>query len=117
MSTSISGSDRLDAEERRELPDSAFGIPETHEFPMARTPHMCGRRKLTSDTLRKIKSLNLPGIFWRKPVNTVSMSKVKRSFPGPGTDSSRKPFPRPRDALAPPKLSAQAVASLLRLLF
>ena len=34
MSTSISGSDRLDAEERRELPDSAFGIPETHEFPM-----------------------------------------------------------------------------------
>lgn len=45
------------------------------------------------------------------------MSKVKRSFPGPGTNSSRKPFPRPRDALAPPKLSAQAVASLLRLLF
>ena len=40
MSTSISGSDRLDAEERRELPDSAFGIPETHEFPMPAASHM-----------------------------------------------------------------------------
>ena len=39
------------------------------------TPHMCGRRKLTSDTLRKIKSLNLPGIFWRKPVNTAFSGK------------------------------------------
>ena len=40
MSTSISGSDRLDAEERRELPDSAFGIPETHEFPMPDAAHV-----------------------------------------------------------------------------
>ena len=37
MSTSISGSDRLDAEERR---DSAFGIPETHEFPMPDAAHV-----------------------------------------------------------------------------
>lgn len=116
MSTSISGSDRLDAEERRERLTVRSEFPK-HMNSQCPTPHMCGRRKFTSDTLRKIKSLNLPGIFWRKPVNTVSMSKVKRSFPGPGTNSSRKPFPRPRDALAPPKLSAQAVASLLRLLF
>ena len=40
MSTSISGSDRLDAEERRELTDSAFGIPETHEFPMPDAAHV-----------------------------------------------------------------------------
>ena len=40
MSTSISGSDRLDAEERRELPDSAFGIPETHESPMPDAAHV-----------------------------------------------------------------------------
>ena len=32
--------DRLTAEERHELPDSAFGIPETREFPMPDAPHV-----------------------------------------------------------------------------
>ena len=109
MSTSISGSDRLDAEERRELPDSAFGIPETHEFPMPDAAHV-----RAAEAYFRYAPENKKSELAR---NTVSMSKVKRSFPGPGTNSSRKPFPRPRDALAPPKLSAQAVASLLRLLF
>lgn len=33
-------SDRLDAEERRELKDSDFGIPETREFPMPDATHV-----------------------------------------------------------------------------
>ena len=32
--------DRLDAAERHELPDSAFGIPETREFPMPDAAHV-----------------------------------------------------------------------------
>ena len=32
--------DRLDAEERHELPDSAFGIPETREFPIPDAAHV-----------------------------------------------------------------------------
>ena len=32
--------DRLDAEERHELPDSVFGIPETREFPMPDAAHV-----------------------------------------------------------------------------
>ena len=33
-------SDKLDAQERRDLPDSDFGIPETREFPMPDAPHV-----------------------------------------------------------------------------
>lgn len=33
-------SDRLDAEERKELKDSDFGIPETREFPMPDAAHV-----------------------------------------------------------------------------
>lgn len=33
-------SDRLDSEERRELKDSDFGIPETREFPMPDAAHV-----------------------------------------------------------------------------
>ena len=33
-------SDRLTAEERRELPQSAFGIPETREFPLVDAEHV-----------------------------------------------------------------------------
>ena len=32
--------DRLTAEERHELPDSAFGIPETREFPLVDAAHI-----------------------------------------------------------------------------
>lgn len=32
--------DRLDAAERHELPDSAFGIPETREFPLPDAAHV-----------------------------------------------------------------------------
>ncbi|MDR0864172.1 MAG: hypothetical protein LBO74_04470 [Candidatus Symbiothrix sp.] len=32
--------DRLDAEERRELPDSEFGIPEKREFPIPDAAHV-----------------------------------------------------------------------------
>lgn len=32
--------DRLDAEQRHELPDSAFGIPQTREFPMPDAAHV-----------------------------------------------------------------------------
>ncbi|MDR0798805.1 MAG: hypothetical protein LBN18_03485 [Dysgonamonadaceae bacterium] len=32
--------DRLDAEERRELSDSDFGIPETREFPIPDAAHV-----------------------------------------------------------------------------
>ncbi len=32
--------DRLDAEERRELKDSDFGMPETREFPMPDATHV-----------------------------------------------------------------------------
>lgn len=33
-------SDRLDAAERKELPDSDFGIPETREFPIPDAAHV-----------------------------------------------------------------------------
>lgn len=33
-------SDRLDAEERRDLKDSDFGIPESREFPMPDAAHV-----------------------------------------------------------------------------
>jgi hypothetical protein len=33
-------SDRLDAEERRELPDSDFGLPERREYPMPDAAHV-----------------------------------------------------------------------------
>jgi hypothetical protein len=32
--------DRLDAEERRELPDSVFGLPERREYPMPDAAHV-----------------------------------------------------------------------------
>ena len=32
--------DRLTAAERHELPDSAFGIPETREFPLVDAEHV-----------------------------------------------------------------------------
>ncbi|MGL5786769.1 MAG: hypothetical protein ACRCX4_08140 [Bacteroidales bacterium] len=33
-------SDRLDAEERKELPDSEFGLPDEREFPMPDAAHV-----------------------------------------------------------------------------
>ena len=36
MTTQTKPHDRLTAAERHELPDSAFGIPETREFPLVR---------------------------------------------------------------------------------
>lgn len=32
--------DRLDTEERRELPDSAYGLPERREYPMPDAAHV-----------------------------------------------------------------------------
>ena len=40
MISKISTTDWLSAEERRELPDSAFGIPETREFPLVDAVHV-----------------------------------------------------------------------------
>ena len=37
--------DRLTAEERHELPDSAFGIPETREFPLVDAEHVRAAKK------------------------------------------------------------------------
>lgn len=34
------GEDKLSAEERKSLPDSAFGIPETREFPITDATHV-----------------------------------------------------------------------------
>lgn len=34
------GEDKLDTEERKELPDSVFGIPETREFPIPDAQHV-----------------------------------------------------------------------------
>lgn len=36
----IAGSDKLDAEERRELSDSDFGLPEERAFPMPDAAHV-----------------------------------------------------------------------------
>ena len=33
-------SDRLNAEERHELPDSVYGLPERHEYPMPDAAHV-----------------------------------------------------------------------------
>ena len=40
MVTKTKTSDHLTAEERHELPDSAFGIPETREFPLIDAAHV-----------------------------------------------------------------------------
>ncbi len=40
MTTKTTLSDHLTAEERHELPDSAFGIPETREFPLVDAAHV-----------------------------------------------------------------------------
>lgn len=40
MTTHTRTSDRLTAEERHELPGSAFGIPETREFPLVDAEHV-----------------------------------------------------------------------------
>lgn len=40
MNPSASHSDKLSAEERKELKDSDFGIPETREFPMPDAAHV-----------------------------------------------------------------------------
>lgn len=40
MTTHTKTTDRLTAEERRALPNSAFGIPETREFPLIDAEHV-----------------------------------------------------------------------------
>lgn len=40
MTTASKTPDRLTADERRKLPASAFGIPETHEFPLVDAAHV-----------------------------------------------------------------------------
>lgn len=40
MKRTEKGADILNVEERRELPDSEFGIPETREFPMPDATHV-----------------------------------------------------------------------------
>ena len=40
MTANTKTSDRLTTEQRRELPDSAFGIPETREFPLIDAEHV-----------------------------------------------------------------------------
>lgn len=40
MTTLTKAHDRLTAEERHELPDTAFGIPETREFPLTDAEHV-----------------------------------------------------------------------------
>ena len=40
MTTQTNAHDRLTAEERHELPDAAFGIPETREFPLVDAEHV-----------------------------------------------------------------------------
>ena len=40
MTTQTKPHDRLTAAERHELPDSAFGIPETREFPLVDAAHI-----------------------------------------------------------------------------
>lgn len=40
MTAKTASSDRLTAEERHELPTSAFGIPETREFPLVDAAHV-----------------------------------------------------------------------------
>lgn len=46
--------DKLNTEERRELKDEDFGIPETREFPMPDAPHI-RQLKPISGMLLKIK--------------------------------------------------------------
>lgn len=40
MENLYNDSDRLDAEERRELPDSVYGLPERREYPMPDAAHV-----------------------------------------------------------------------------
>lgn len=40
MTTQTRTNERLTAEERHELPDTAFGIPETREFPLIDAEHV-----------------------------------------------------------------------------
>lgn len=40
MPAKTTAPDRLTAEDRRELPDAAYGIPKTHEFPLVDAAHV-----------------------------------------------------------------------------
>lgn len=62
-------SDRLDAEERRELSSSDFGIPEERAFPMPDAAHVRAGKPI-SVMLVMIRSLSWRGIYWKKRLNT-----------------------------------------------
>lgn len=62
-------SDRLDAEERRELSSSDFGIPEERAFPMPDAAHVRAAEAI-SVMLVMIRSLSWRGIYWKKRLNT-----------------------------------------------
>ena len=47
-------SDRLDAEERRELSSSDFGIPEERAFPMPDAAHAVSYTHLTLPTILRV---------------------------------------------------------------
>lgn len=62
-------SDRLDAEERRELSSSDFGIPEERAFPMPDAAHVRAAEayfRYASDDQKP----EWRGIYWKKRLNT-----------------------------------------------
>lgn len=62
-------SDRLDAEERRELSSSDFGIPEERAFPMPDAAHVRAAEAYFRYAVM-IRSLSWRGIYWKKRLNT-----------------------------------------------
>lgn len=63
-------SDRLDAEERRELSSSDFGIPEERAFPMPDAAHVRAAEAYFRYASVMIRSLSWRGIYWKKRLNT-----------------------------------------------
>lgn len=62
--------DRLTAEERHELPDSAFGIPETREFPLVDAEHIRAAEayfRYAPDNKRRL----WPGASSPRPLHTA----------------------------------------------
>ena len=96
--------DRLTAEERHELPDSAFGIPETREFPLVDAEHVRAaeayfryapdnkKAALARRILAKAAAYGVNGLRFPRP------SPVRIPVRMPRTDEPHRAFPAQKTA-------------------
>ena len=73
--------DRLTAAERHELPDSAFGIPETREFPLVDAEHVRAAEAISAMHPTRRKP-HWRGAYSPKPPNSACTYKARPSSAG-----------------------------------